>query len=154
MNESVVSRHQANETTLRIERLIAAEPDILFAFWTDPAQLVRWWGPQGYDTSVDRLEVKPGGQWRISLHQSGSRMAAISGVYRVVEPPRRLSFSWAWEDESGARGHETEVVVDFEPTPGGTRLTLLHHGFESKPARERHHSGWSATFDRLAEIAG
>jgi uncharacterized protein YndB with AHSA1/START domain len=140
---------QASEATLRIERLIASKPEILFGLWTEPAQLVRWWGPDGYETSVDCLETRPGGRWRISLHRSGSPALTMSGLYRIVEPPRRLAFSWAWEDNDGARGHETEVVVNFEPTPGGTRLVLLQQRFESPQARDRHDAGWSASFDRL-----
>jgi uncharacterized protein YndB with AHSA1/START domain len=143
-----------SETTLRLERLIAAPPELLFALWTEPAQLLRWWAPEGYETSVHTLDTRPGGRWRTTLHRSGSPALALSGVYRIVEPPTRLAFSWAWEDDSGARGHETEVMVTFEATPGGTRLVLLQQRFESRQARDRHTAGWSACFDRLTRIAG
>jgi Activator of Hsp90 ATPase homolog 1-like protein len=59
-----------------------------------------------------------------------------------------------WEGESGARGHETEVMVTFEATPGGTRLVLLQQRFENKQARDSHNVGWSSSFDRLAKISG
>jgi hypothetical protein len=52
------------------------------------------------------------------------------------------------------RGHETEVVVNFEPAPGGTRLVLVQRRFASKQARDNHTNGWSACFDRLTGIAG
>jgi uncharacterized protein YndB with AHSA1/START domain len=143
-----------SETTLRLERLIAAPPELLFALWTEPAQLLRWWAPEGYETSVHALDTRPGGRWRTTLHRSGSPALALSGVYRIVEPPTRLAFSWAWEDDSGARGHETEVMVTFEATPGGTRLVLLQQRFESRQARDGHTAGWSACFDRLTRIAG
>ena len=42
---------------------------------------------------------------------------ATSGIYRIVKPPRRLAFTWAWEDQSGARGHETEVTVSSSRCP-------------------------------------
>ena len=143
----------ASETTLRLERLIPAPPELLFGLWTEPAELVRWWAPEGYEISVDVLDLSPGGRWRTVLRRSDGNMLAISGVYRAIEPPRRLVFSWAWEDERGARGHETEVTVSFEPTQGGTRLVLLHQRFESRQARDGHDAGWSASFDRLATIA-
>jgi uncharacterized protein YndB with AHSA1/START domain len=143
-----------SETTLRLERLIAAPPEMLFALWTEPAQLLRWWAPEGYETSVHALDTRPGGRWRTTLHRSGSPALALSGVYRIVEPPTRLAFTWAWEDDSGARGHETEVMVTFEATPGGTRLVLLQQRFESRQARDGHTAGWSACFDRLTRIAG
>ena len=149
-----MSDAEVSETTLRLERLIPSPPEVLFAFWTEPAQLLRWWGPEGYETSVQALDTRPGGRWRTTLRRSDGSVLAMSGVYRIVEPPRRLAFTWAWEDESGARGHETEVMVSFEATPGGTRLVLLQQRFETKQARDNHNIGWSSGFDRLAKIAG
>jgi uncharacterized protein YndB with AHSA1/START domain len=143
-----------NATTLRLERLIPAPPEVLFALWTEPAQLLRWWAPDGYETTVHALDTQPGGRWRTTLHRSGSPALALSGVYRVVEPPNRLAFSWAWEDSSGARGHETEVTVTFEATPGGTRLVLMQARFESRQARDGHNNGWSGCFDRIARMVG
>ena len=149
-----MSDFESDETTLRLERLIASPPEILFALWTEPAQLIRWWAPDGSEASVDALDTRPGGRWRTTLRRSDGSVLAMSGVYRIVEPPRRLAFTWAWEDASGARGHETEVMVSFEATPGGTRLVLLQQRFETKQARDNHNIGWSSGFDRLAKIAG
>jgi uncharacterized protein YndB with AHSA1/START domain len=145
---------EVSETALRLERLIASPPEILFALWTEPAQLIRWWGPEGYETAVDALDIRPGGRWRIILRGADGSELATSGVYRVVEPPRRLVFTWAWEDGRGARGHESEVAVDFEAAPGGTRLVLKQQHFENAQRRDGHHAGWSASFGRLADIAG
>jgi uncharacterized protein YndB with AHSA1/START domain len=149
-----MSNAKESETTLRLERLIASPPEVLFGLWTEPVQLLKWWGPDGYETSVHCLETRPGGRWRIILRRSDGSALAMSGVYRIVEPPRRLAFTWAWENESGARGHETEVEVNFEATPGGTRLVLLQQRFESKQARDNHNAGWSSSFDRLTKVAG
>ena len=144
----------ASETTLRLERLIAAPPELLYALWTEPAELIRWFAPEGYEVSVDVLDTRPGGGWRTTLRSSDGDRRAMSGVYRIVEPPHRLAFTWAWDDENGARGHETEVVVNFEATAGGTRLVLLQQRFENEQTRDRHTAGWSSSFDRLARIAG
>jgi len=143
-----------NETTLRLERLIPSPPEILFALWTDPAQLIRWWAPEGYEPAIDALDTRPGGRWRTTLRRPDGSVLATSGVYRVVEPPRRLVFTWAWEDAHGVRGHETEVEVNFEAAPGGTHLVLRHQRFETRQARDNHNAGWSASFDRLIGIAG
>jgi uncharacterized protein YndB with AHSA1/START domain len=149
-----MSNAKESQTALRLERLIPAPPEVLFALWTEPAQLLRWWAPEGYECLVDSLDTRPGGRWRTTLRRSDGSGVAMSGVYRIVEPPRRLVFTWAWEDASGARGHETEVVVRFEATPGGTRLVLRQQRFDSPQARDNHNVGWSSSFDRLATIAG
>lgn len=144
---------EANDTTLRLERMIAVPPETLFALWVDPAQLIKWWAPDGYQASVEALETMPGGRWRVGLHGPGGAGPSMSGVYRIVEPPRRLAFSWAWDGEGGARGHQSEVTVNFEAVPGGTRLVLLHQAFEGRPARDRHNNGWSTALGQLANVA-
>ena len=88
------------------------------------------------------------------MRRSDGGEVAASGAYRIVELPHRLSFTWAWENASGARGHETEVTVTFEATPGGTRLVLLQQRFESTQARDNHGRGWSTSLDRMATIVG
>jgi uncharacterized protein YndB with AHSA1/START domain len=142
------------DSILRLERLIASPPEMLFALWIEPAELVKWWAPDGYAAVVDMLDARPGGRWRALLRRPDGSGVATSGVYRIVEPPRRLAFSWAWEDASGARGHETEVSVSFEPAPGGTRLVLVQQRFETRQARDNHDRGWAASFDRIGRIAG
>jgi uncharacterized protein YndB with AHSA1/START domain len=142
-----------SETVLELERLIAAPPELLFALWTEPEHLVRWWAPDGYRAVVDEYDVSEGGRWRIAL-QSLNNGIAMSGHFRVVEPPRRLVFTWAWESPSGERGHETEVSVKFTAAPGGTRVVLVQQAFEARGARDRHIHGWSTSLDRITVIAG
>jgi len=139
---------------VRLERLIPAPPEQLFALWVDPVQLAKWWAPDGHEMEVVTLEASPGGRWRNILRGADGGGMAVSGVFRVVDPPRRLAFSWAWEDERGEPGHETEVTVTFEPAPGGARPAVLHHRFATPAGRARHDRGWAASLDRLARLAG
>jgi uncharacterized protein YndB with AHSA1/START domain len=143
-----------SETELRLERFIAAPPERVFALWTEPELLVKWWGPEGYDIPVHALDVRAGGAWRTTMRAPSGKLSVVSGVYRLIEPPRRLVFTWAWEDEKGARGHETEVTVTFAPAPGGTKLTLVQKEFATAESRHLHEQGWSSTFNCLEKLAG
>jgi uncharacterized protein YndB with AHSA1/START domain len=144
--------NDASETMLRLERLIASPPEDLFALWVEPENLLKWWAPDGFEAAVGGLDIRPGGRWRMMLRRPDGGVVATSGVYRIVEPPRHLVFTWAWENSAGARSHETEVAVSFEPAPGGTRLVLVQQHFESRQARDNHNRGWSASFDRQRKI--
>ena len=77
----------------------------------------------------------------------------MGGVFQIVEPPRRLAFSWAWDEARVTHGNVSRVTASFEPAPGGTRLVLEHQNFGSQDARDRHLAGWSASFDRLAKLS-
>ena len=81
------------------------------------------------------------------------KRVTVSGVYRVIDKPRRLVFTWAWHQDDGSRGHETEVTVTFAPAPGGTRLKLVQQTFQSQEVRDRHRQGWTSSFVCLAQAA-
>lgn len=140
-----------SDTELYLERLIAAPPERVFELWVTPELLVKWWGPEGSDIPAHAIDVRPGGKWRTTMRNAEGKLFTVSGVYRTIDPPRRLAFTWAWDNEKGERGHETDVTVTFEPAPGGTRLVLLQKEFQSKDARDRHGIGWASTFNCLEQ---
>jgi uncharacterized protein YndB with AHSA1/START domain len=138
---------------LRLERLIAAPPERVFDLWTEPELLVQWWGPEGYRIPAHALDVRPGGKWSTTMRGNDGLLRTVSGVYRAIEPPKRLVMSWAWHDDTGARGHETEITVTFEPAPGGTRLVLTQQEFATVGERDAHAAGWTSSFNKLGKSA-
>ena len=140
-----------SDTLLQLDRLIAAPPDKVFNYWTDPTLLMRWWGPEGFDTPEADMDVREGGAWRTVMRTPQGERKPVSGVYRVIDKPHRLVFTWAWDDEQGKRGQETEVTVTFVAAPGGTKLTLTQQQFATVDSRDGHGKGWSSSFDCLAK---
>ena len=141
------------DRVLRIERVIAATPERLFALWTEPEQLVKWWGPEGFTIPQHALDVRPGGRWRTTMRRPDGSQNTVSGIYRTLDPPRRLVFTWGWDDDAGLRGHETEITVTFEPVTGGTRMVLTQQTFVDTDSRDRHRHGWSSSFAKLEREA-
>src|SRR5271154_7050172 len=78
------SPHGRNHDLGRCERDHAAPravdpalPEILFALWTEPAQLVKWWAPDGYEAAVHTFDARPGGRWRIVLRGADGGSPAL-----------------------------------------------------------------------------
>ena len=73
----------------------------------------------------------------------------------MVDPPRRLAFTWNWvvDDDEPEDVAEDTVVVTFEADDGGTRVTVAHTSSAHEPdgATEQ---GWSDVLDRLVGVAG
>lgn len=136
-----------DDRVLRIEREFKAPPARVFAAFTDPKLLAQWFGPDGMSCPVCEVDLRVGGAYRACLRgDSGEHW--VSGAYRVIEPPRRLAFTWAWE-ENGRRGPESVVEIDFAAAGPNTRLVLTHRGFETAELREAHGRGWGSTFVSL-----
>ena len=137
---------------LVLTRRFDAPRELVFAAFTDPKQVRRWWGPKDYPATHVEMDVRPGGRWRNCLTAAADgRELWQHGVFREVMPPSRLVFTFVWEEE-GERGLETLVTITFAEDGGGTRLTLRQTPFHSIAERDGHGYGWSSTFDRLDEF--
>ena len=138
-------RAAAADDMLTYELEIAAPPELVWRFWTEPDRLVRWMG------DVATLEPRPGGTFRLE-YRSGD---VAAGSYVELVPPRRLVFTWGWEAAgdpvpSGA----STIEVDLAPLADGaaTLLRLRHLGLPAD-SRGGHDEGWRYFLGRLAEAA-
>jgi uncharacterized protein YndB with AHSA1/START domain len=139
------------DRTLRIERLIKAPVEDVFNAFVIPERLASWWGPEGATIPEYSMDVRPGGRWRTVMKLPDGHRPVVSGVYRAIEKNRRLVFTWAWDQEDGSRGHETEVTVTFEPAGKHTKLTLVQSVFAETVHRDRHGQGWQSSFNSLEQ---
>ena len=135
-----------NDTALRIERLFAAPRQKLFDYWAQPELLATWFGPEGFTIPNYEIEPRENGGWHVTMLSPDGVKHIVSGVYRVIESPSRIAFTWAWHDDAGARGHETLVDVRFEDAPGGTKMILVQREFEDAETASRHTMGWASCF--------
>jgi uncharacterized protein YndB with AHSA1/START domain len=138
-----------------VTREFDAPRDLVFKVLTDPTLIPRWWGPRQYTTRVDKMDVRPGGQWRF-VHQetdgSGTEHA-FHGVYHAVVPPERIVQTFEWE---GFPGHVAMETMTLEEVGGKTRMTVTSV-FQTVADRDGMwatgmQSGARDTHDRLEEL--
>jgi uncharacterized protein YndB with AHSA1/START domain len=128
---------------LEHEVYIAARPETVFAYFTDPDKMVMW---KGIEATLDPL---PGGIYRVSIN--GRDVAR--GEYVEVIPNSRVVFTWGWEgDASPVPPGSSTVEVSLVPEGDGTRVRLRHTGLPTE-AREVHAGGWDHYLERLSGAA-
>jgi uncharacterized protein YndB with AHSA1/START domain len=142
---------QTADRELYIRRVFDAPRAMVFKAWTESAQALHWWGPQGFTITSCAMDVRPGGAFRVSMRSPQGTAHTKRGIYREVVPGERLVFTYAWEDAAGQPGHETVVTVRFADEDGKTRLTLHQAVFESMASRDSHEGGWTSCMDRFGE---
>ncbi|MNS24117.1 hypothetical protein D3C72_559510 [compost metagenome] len=98
-------------------RLLPCSPERAFAALSDVEQLVRWWGPDGFTSTSERFDFRPGGAWTMVMH--GPDGTDYPNLYRFVaiEPAVRAVL------EHPGDPHWFELTIAFEEAPNGTRLT-------------------------------
>lgn len=137
---------------LCMSRVFNAPRHLVFRAWTDPKHVVQWFGPRDYPAKQMTMDFRAGGAWRGCLVSTeGKKDLWVGGVFREIDEPDRLVFTFAW-DEEGERGLETVVTLTFAEDCGKTTMTFHQTPFRSVGERDGHHYGWSSTFDRLEEF--
>jgi uncharacterized protein YndB with AHSA1/START domain len=135
----------STETAIRREISIKASPETVWEFLVDPEKATRW---MGMDASLD---AQPGGEYRVQVI-SGN---VARGEFVEVDPPRRLVWTWGWDNESAstvAPGSST-IEVELEPTGDGTLLRFSHSGFGNTDESQKHAHGWDHYLPRLQVAA-
>jgi uncharacterized protein YndB with AHSA1/START domain len=131
------------ENEVEYETRIAAPPETVFEFFSDPAKMVQWMGTEA------TLDPRPGGVCRINP----GGQAVMSGEFLEVDPPRRIVFSWGWETEQFATPPRSTIVdVSLIPDGEDTLVRLVHRRLEPGAIRF-HRAGWEHYLPRLARAA-
>ncbi len=128
-----------------VERVLPASPAEVYAAWTTPETLRLFMSPGEMTAPVVEADVRVGGRFRIVMR--GEREVEHRGEYRVLEPGRRLVFTWA----SPVTGWTpTLVTIELFPHEDGTRFVLVHEGLATDDARGGHRRGWTSIVEKLA----
>jgi uncharacterized protein YndB with AHSA1/START domain len=132
------------EAAVEVRVRIAASPETIFDFFTDPDKMIQWMGRSA------ELDARPGGAFHCDIN--GRSIA--SGKYLEVEPPYRVVFSWGWEGEDamvapGGSRVEIRLTKDGEETD----VLLIHSELPGGESAERHRHGWEHYTERLAIAA-
>ncbi|TDV45479.1 SRPBCC family protein [Actinophytocola oryzae] len=139
---------------LTITRVFDAPRELVFAAWTEPDQLVRWFGPKGFTTPSCTVKLVEGGAWRTCIRDADGVEHWSGGVYHEITPPERLVFSFAWDEPTGGPGHDTLVTITFDDRDGKTEMTFHQAIFRTAGERDGHEEGWRETFDDLGAYLG
>jgi uncharacterized protein YndB with AHSA1/START domain len=138
----------ATKPSLTIKRRFNASPAKVYAAWTDPQMIARWFGPAGVEHVEASTDLRVGGRYHITMKVPGDQHD-IYGLYREITPNQKLVFTWAWKSTPE---RESLVTVTFKPDGDGTVVTLLHEHFFDADARNRHQYGWTGAIDKLEKL--
>jgi uncharacterized protein YndB with AHSA1/START domain len=143
---------EPEDRVLIITRIFDAPRELVWKAWTEPERMVKWHGPRGFTSTIERSDFRPGGAFRIHMRGPENDEHWTQGVFREIVAPERLVMASCWADAQGRPvGPETTVTVTLENLGARTQLTLHQALFESVTARDAHNGGWNSSLDCLAE---
>lgn len=124
----------AADREIVITRTFDAPPELVWRAWTDPQQVVLWWGPTGFTTTTHSMDVRVGGEWRFDMHGPDGVTYPNRIIFEEVDAPNRLVYSH--RDAGAVEPVSFQSIVNFERQGGQTKLTMRMI-FPSASDRER-----------------
>jgi uncharacterized protein YndB with AHSA1/START domain len=144
----------AGEPVIILTREFNAPRELVFAMFTKPEHMKRWWGPRWIELSVCEIDFRPGGSYRYVFGKPGGPPQTFRGQYHEIVAPERMVYTLIY-DRPEFRDHPATVTVTFEEREGRTKLTeTVRH--ENLAFRDAHlnsmGTGAAETYDRLEEL--
>ncbi|WP_171205233.1 SRPBCC domain-containing protein [Ruegeria sp. HKCCA0235A] len=137
---------------LKLEREFPVSPEELFAWISDGAKLLQWWGPEGMHVPDHNLDFSRTGPWYSVMENGEGQKYKVSGHVTHVDPPKSVGFTWVWHDDQDQRGAESHVTLSVAATENGARLVLDHRELADAEAAANHTQGWTSSLRKLEAL--
>jgi len=147
---------------ITITRIFDAPRELVWKMWTEPERLKEWWGPKGWSSPTWKVDLRVEGNYIYCMRSPEGQDIWGTGSFIKIDAMSDLVYTDSFADANGnvvpARhyGFESEfplemlVSVHFEDLGGKTKVTLTHSGMPVSET-EGASTGWSESFDKLAE---
>ncbi|HMK48926.1 MAG TPA: SRPBCC domain-containing protein [Thermodesulfovibrionales bacterium] len=149
---------------LLIVRVFTAPRKLVWKAWTDAELMKRWWGPKGFTTLFNKIDLRVNGTYLNCMRSPEGRDYWSTGTYRAIAEPERIALTDSFADEKGnvvpatyygmASDFPLEIPVEvtFEAYDGNTKLTLRHVGIPPGAERDATEQGWAESLYKLADV--
>lgn len=137
-----------------IRRLVRGSPEQVFQAWTEPEQVMKWWGPAQVSCPDCQIDLRVGGAYKIGNLLPDGSVIWIIGKFLRVKRPNLLSYSWrsGLESEFDEAAPE-RVTVRFVQRGEKTEVIVEHRHIPDEQTQRNHTQGWTGCLDGMEEFA-
>ncbi|MEO7056245.1 MAG: SRPBCC family protein [Caldimonas sp.] len=144
--------------TVTLHRVIRAAPERVYRAFLEAGAIAKWLPPYGFVCTIDHLDARVGGSYRMSFTNFGSGQAhSFGGTYLELLPAERIRYTDCFDDPN--LSGEMTTTISFRKVICGTELTVVQQGLPELIPTEMCYLGWQESLVQLGhlvepEIAG
>ena len=150
LSEDVVAA-ASERLTLLLKSVLPFPREVVYRALTDQVQLAKWWGPRGFTAPRVEFDPRVGGSYRIAMQPPDGDLFQLSGEFREVDPPARLTYTFRWHPPD-PRDRETAVTLSLRDQGERTELLLTQGEFATEERFALHEEGWTESLNRLVQL--
>ena len=138
-------------STIRLHRVFSTSPQKLYRAFTEADALAKWLPPDGFTCTVDHLEAKVGGTFRMSFRNfTNGQSHGFGGAYLDLVPGARLRYTDRFDDPN--LPGEMVVSVVLRQVSVGTEIEIEQAGVPDLIPAEACYLGWQQSLANLARL--
>lgn len=157
---------EAGKQDLVLTRVFEAPVEAVWKAWTEPEQVMKWWGPTGFTSPSCQIDFREGGKFLFHMrapHEMNNADFYTAGVYKKIAPMELIEFTQGLSDKDGNKINPTTIgmpadfpeeipsLLAFKRVGDNTELTAIEYGWSLGQMREMSKLGLEQCFDKLAE---
>ena len=123
MNTDSLEMNDTSAREIVTTRLLDAPRELVWKVWTEREHIEKWWGPIGFTTTTEAMDVRVGGRWLHTMHGPDGVDYTHVTTYQELSKPERIVYY-----HGGLKDAPDEVqflsTVTFEDVDGKTLVTM------------------------------
>ena len=139
------------DRTVRLHRVLRTKPEKVYRAFLDAQAVAKWLPPYGFTCTVDHMDARAGGAFRMSFQNfSTGNGHSFGGEYVELVPNERIRYTDKFEDPN--LPGVLEVTVSLMPVVCGTELSITQSGIPDAIPLEMCYLGWQESLAQLATL--
>jgi uncharacterized protein YndB with AHSA1/START domain len=139
------------ERTLNLHRVLRASPEKVYRAFLEAGAMAKWLPPYGFTCTVQHMDARVGGTFRMSFHNfSSGNGHSFGGEYIELVPNQRIRYTDKFDDPN--LPGQMEVTVALRPVVCGTELSVTQAGIPEVIPLEMCYLGWQESLAQLATL--
>ena len=118
------AENSTKDRDLTISRKLNAPVELVWEAFTNPGHIAQWWGPEGFTNTIHKMDVRPGGEWKLTMHGPDGRDYDNASIFLEIVPMKKIVY------EHTSSPHILATIT-FE-AQGEQTLLNWHMLFDSK----------------------
>lgn len=137
--------------TVRLHRVLRAKPEKVYRAFIDAGAMAKWLPPYGFTASVQHMEAKVGGTYKMSFTNFTTGMShSFGGQYLELVPFEKIRYTDQFDDPKLPGDMQTTVTL--KPVLCGTELNVVQEGLPAFIPVEMCYLGWQESLEQLAKL--
>jgi PhnB protein len=117
-------KNDTSDREILLTRVLNAPIELVWEVWTNPQHIAKWWGPDGFNNTITKMEVKQGGEWDLIMHGPDGTDYKNKSVYKEIIKHRKIVY-----EHLSAPKFIATIEFDAQDEKTGIRWHML---FESR----------------------